>query len=258
MPNAHIKLLVTVKAYPALSAKYGEVVCVAGIQLEPGQRRWVRLYPLKFRALPFAARFKKYDIISVNVTPASDGRPESYRPDPDTVRVLDHLSTRDNWAARMEIIRPLVKRSLCEIKRLQALDRTSLGIFKPASVSGFLMVADQSDWDAQKRTALDQLNLLDTNHSELEKIPSTFRYRFRCEDQSCGGHDLSVIDWEVGAAYRSWRSRFAEHELKTKLRQKWLDEMCGPTKDTHFIVGNQHQHRQAFLVLGVVWPKLPG
>jgi hypothetical protein len=32
--------------------------------------------------------------------------------------------------------------------------------------------------------------------------------------------------------------------------------MCGPTKDTAFIVGNQHQYRQGFLVLGVWWPPL--
>lgn len=30
--------------------------------------------------------------------------------------------------------------------------------------------------------------------------------------------------------------------------------MCGAEKDTALIVGNQHLHRNAFLVLGVWWP----
>jgi hypothetical protein len=37
------KILITVKAYPTLSGKYGELVCIAGIR-EDGS--WVRIYPM--------------------------------------------------------------------------------------------------------------------------------------------------------------------------------------------------------------------
>ena len=40
------KVLITVKTYPSLSAKYGELVCTAGF-LEDGS--WIRLYPIPFR-----------------------------------------------------------------------------------------------------------------------------------------------------------------------------------------------------------------
>ncbi len=40
------KVLITVKTYPTLSAKYDELVCTAGFR-EDGT--WIRLYPVPFR-----------------------------------------------------------------------------------------------------------------------------------------------------------------------------------------------------------------
>ena len=57
-------LLVPVKAYPAISQKYGEVVCVAGIRTDPAAPAWVRMFPVAFRGIPFDQRFKKYQHIS--------------------------------------------------------------------------------------------------------------------------------------------------------------------------------------------------
>jgi hypothetical protein len=42
------KVLITVKTYPTLSRKHGELVCTAGVR-EDGSR--VRLYPIPFRLL---------------------------------------------------------------------------------------------------------------------------------------------------------------------------------------------------------------
>src|ERR1700674_3007527 len=39
-----ISLVVTVKAYPAISRKHGEAVCVAGIRTDTPEPRWVRLW----------------------------------------------------------------------------------------------------------------------------------------------------------------------------------------------------------------------
>jgi hypothetical protein len=59
-----ISLLVTVKAYPAISEKYGEVVCVAGIRTDTPQLEWARLHPVAFRDLPFAQRFNKWTCLT--------------------------------------------------------------------------------------------------------------------------------------------------------------------------------------------------
>lgn len=37
--------------------------------------------------------------------------------------------------------------------------------------------------------------------------------------------------------------------------KRWLDDLCGRHKDTHFFVGNQHLHPESFLVLGAYYPK---
>jgi hypothetical protein len=55
------RILITVKAYPNPSRKYGETVCCAGVDLSNSQL--VRLYPIKFRDLDEGKQFKKYSII---------------------------------------------------------------------------------------------------------------------------------------------------------------------------------------------------
>src|SRR5689334_20127159 len=46
-----VQFLPLVKAYPALSRKYGEVCCIAGVEITPRGPKWVRLYPVSFRTL---------------------------------------------------------------------------------------------------------------------------------------------------------------------------------------------------------------
>ncbi len=53
------RILITVKTYPCQSKKYGELVCTAGID-ERGN--WMRLYPIQFRNLKTAHRYKKIPV----------------------------------------------------------------------------------------------------------------------------------------------------------------------------------------------------
>lgn len=50
------RVLISVKTYPILSATYDELVCTAGFR-EDGS--WVRIYPVPYRKLKYADRFKK-------------------------------------------------------------------------------------------------------------------------------------------------------------------------------------------------------
>jgi len=52
-----MKVLITVKAYPAISKKYNETVCTAGITEEG---KWIRIYPIPFRQLEYDNQFRKY------------------------------------------------------------------------------------------------------------------------------------------------------------------------------------------------------
>jgi hypothetical protein len=248
-----ISLLVTVKAYPAISTKYGEVVCVAGIRTDTKRPEWVRLFPVPFRDLPFDQRFKKYDVIELEAQRhPSDARPESYLPNVDSLEVLQHLDTKKGWSRRRPFVEPLVLDSMCEIQRRQKGDGTSLGIFAPAEVGDFTIERNTAEWDPAKARVVVQPSLLFPGKKGLEKIPYRFRYQYRCGDSKCPGHHQSIIDWELAEAFRSWP--YPEPERLQKIRTRWLDQMCAASRETYFFVGNIHQHPEAFLVLGVFWP----
>ena len=46
-----LRVMITVKAAPNPSEKYGETVCVAGVSVDPSHPGWIRLYPINFRYL---------------------------------------------------------------------------------------------------------------------------------------------------------------------------------------------------------------
>ncbi len=62
-----IDFLPLVKAYPSLSKTYGEVSCIAGVEITPGGPRWIRLYPVPFRALDENQQFRKYQRVRLEV-----------------------------------------------------------------------------------------------------------------------------------------------------------------------------------------------
>ena len=90
------RILVTVKTYPTLSTKYGELVCTAGIR-EDGS--WVRIYPVPFRQLGETEKYKKFDWVECDlVRRTKDPRPESYFPlDNRELQAVGHMDTKDRW-----------------------------------------------------------------------------------------------------------------------------------------------------------------
>jgi hypothetical protein len=250
-----LEVLVTVKSSPVVGKKTGEAICVAGIRVDDGHQEWVRLFPFPFRDLPYERQFKKYQKIKVQAQKASsDTRPESWTPHYDTLELGDVLDTKKKWAARRVILDPLEVESMCEIRRRQELDGTSLGMFAPEDIE-LSIVHEPGDWDPAKAAALDQPSLFVPDKTRLERVPYRFKYDYRCSTPTCNGHSQTYIDWEITQAWRSWR--YPIDEKLEKLRSKFLDEMCSPDKDTRIFVGNQHLHHDSFLVLGVFWPPRP-
>jgi hypothetical protein len=253
--SGRISILVNVKAYPAVSEKYGEVVCVAGIRTDTETPTWVRLFPVAFRDMPFKQRFKKYQHITLEATKHSgDTRPETYRPNMDTIEIGEVIETKRTWAERRRYVEPLVMESMCAVQQRQERDGTSLGAFRPGEVLDLVVDDDVDAWDPDKEAIVAQPSLFMPTKQGLEKIPYRFRYRYRCATPGCNGHVQSMIDWELAESYRSWRERYERPVLLEKIRERFLEEMCGEAKDTILFVGNMHRHPKSFLVLGVFWP----
>jgi hypothetical protein len=258
-----IDFIPLVKAYPALSRKYGEVSCVAGVEMATDGPSWIRLYPVPFRSLDDDKQFRKYQTVRVRVTPhRGDLRPETRRPDLESIELRgDPISSKNGWALRRRFVEPLMVASMCEITRRQRRDRTSLGVFRPGRVID--LEIEKASVDEGKRQIakawVAQTSLLDGLGSderasqlrELEQAPWTFKYRYECNEAGCRTHTQSIIDWEIAQFYR--RVRHFD-DWRDRMRTRWLDEICGPDRDTAFFVGNMHQHPRSFLVLGVWWP----
>ncbi len=254
MPLETKRVLVVVKAYPNPSKKYEETVCCAGIDLKTGQ--WIRLYPIPFRDLDESKKFSKYTIIDVQCEKAiRDRRIESYRVNSDSIRIIKTLDTSQGWRKRKQILLPTVSQSFCHILS-EVKQNRSLGMFKPIEVSFSVQKADAFN-SVKRHACYTQLSFFNKQKKEIEKIPYDFYYHFKCQNEpDCPGHQLKIIDWEIGQAYRAWRKICPTQEnLLLKLREKWL-YIVSSSKDAYFIVGNLHFPRKQFMILGVFYPPI--
>lgn len=251
----NVRALVTVKTYPTPSRTYSELVCTAALIPDEG---FIRLFPVQFRDLPYEKWYSKYDWIDVEVEPHGerDKRPDSYRPIQDSIEVVGHIDSSRGWAERRRLVLPFASPSLEELMyQRRENDGPSLGLFRPAEVLDLEWTPTDAEWSSADHAKLTQCSLFGRDRAPLQKLPFEFRYRFRCDDPRCrGNHRIMIIDWEVGALFLSMREQHGEARALDAVREKFLGELCGPGKDTHFYVGTAHYPRETWLILGVFWP----
>lgn len=261
------KVLVTVKTYPTPSERHLETVCVAGVRLDTPQPEWVRLYPIPFRVEAFAGyQFKKYQIIDVPIRPRGgrDVRPESFQPFNEKIELGDVVKTPSNWKKRKELLGDLIGAvTVCDLVKINRattwdLPAPSLGLIKPRDIK--LKLEEGKGWTAKQRAKVEsaaQPNLFTSEaqiRNQLEPPPYQLKVHYKCMTDECRGHKQTIIDWEVGSAAYNWRKFYPENEIGDRLHAKW-SELMGSDKDIHFYVGNQHQHRHSFSILGTWSPK---
>ncbi len=246
-------VLITVKAYPNPSKKYGETICCAGVDVDT--HHWIRLYPITFRDLDQSQKFKKYNIIKVKCQKANDRRIESYKVDCETIQIVDHLDTKkDRWMRRKQIVLPLTSSSFCQILE-DTQQNKSLGLFKPSRINFHCQKTTLQD-ERKRQACYAQLTFFDKAKGEIEQIPFDFYYSFTCLNAPCcPGHKLPIVDWELGQSYRKWRYKYKPQDiLLDKIRERWLGRMCAKKNDVYFYVGNMKRFRNYFMVLGVFYP----
>jgi hypothetical protein len=248
------RFLITIKAAPNPSTKYGETVCVGGLDVDCGS--WTRLYPIPFRDLDKDQKFRKHAIVEASVRKAKeDRRPESHKVNVDSIRPAGYLDTKNRWERRKALVFPAVSSSFCEIMRRRQLDDLSMGAFRPTEIDFSWVKASVRDSD-RRDACYAQLSFVNPTRRALEPVPYNFRYQFKCQGEpSCLGHDLAIIDWELPAAWYNWRFKYPSIDEKLKhIRHNWLEVMCAPDRDTVFFVGNTKRFRDVFMVGGVFFP----
>jgi hypothetical protein len=259
------KVLITVKTYPTLSAKYDELVCTAGFR---GDGTWIRIYPVPFRKKSYNEQYKKYDWIELDlVKNTSDFRPESYRPysHDSEIRIVDHLDTKNNWFKRKSIVLDNVYHNLTELIAA-AKDkniRTSLAVFKPASVKDFKIESVDREWDKDKLAKLQQMNLFQTATDDAFEVVKKLPYKFSyiIVDNQGTSSTMMIEDWEIGQLY--WNC-LANHEGNEALacadvKAKYFDDFA-KTKDLHLFLGttqiHHHVSHNPFMIIGTFYPKI--
>jgi len=254
-----MRVLITVKAAPNPSEKYGETVCVAGLRLDLDAGGWVRLYPVNFRELDSDGKFRKYDVVSLMARPnPGDPRAESWRPLMDTLKVETHLPP---WQRRQRYIDEYVDGTMCgliEAARERPPAR-SLAAIRPRKVTG-IDIEPHGPWTADEQRKIDayvnQLELPGIGRGPRTALdPPRFRgwYRYTCRAPGCGQHRQGIYDWEWVALQRNLAGR-SDTEARAALQARFLDEICAPSNDLVFFVGNQQKRPQGFMVLGAFYP----
>jgi hypothetical protein len=252
IPNAEV--FITVKTYPILSHKYGELVCTAGIC----NGKLIRIYPIRFRSLNGYQKYAKFQWIRLNLKHRGnkDPRLESYSPNGDITLGAKIGAGPDGWAARMRIINQLTMHdNVAElIKLAKAKPFPSLAALRPKKILAFTIEDTARDWTEEQKAYFHQLDLFEEEREPPEKIPYTYSYRFTTEDGK--ERKLMIEDWEIGALYRNCLQRCDGDEAAANhmVRQKY--ETFAKNPNLFFFVGTTLKHHwqspNPFIIIGVV------
>lgn len=253
------EILISVKTYPMPSSKYDESVCTAGFTRN---KKWVRIYPIPFRNLPYASQYKKYDWIEIDIEKnPSDFRVESYRPVKlDTnIKILSHVSTESNWNERKKIVLVEIDEDMQRLVK-DAKDKNkykSLSVFKPKKIIDFHATSTNRQWSIAKQRILEQENLFETKGELIKKLPYKFFYKFI--DSNGKECNMMIEDWEIGELFWKCLSRRRDEKKAIEdVKNKYFNDLA-LTKDIHFYLGTTREYhliaKNPFLIIGLFYPK---
>src|SRR5664279_1952381 len=196
LQRRQVEVMVLVKATPQPSTKYGDTVCVAGALLGQGPVRWIRLYPIPFRYLESAAKFRKYENVKVALRPtAGDYRPESAKVN---LEQIVGGPMAGDWKSRAPIVEQLAGPSMCDLLAGVTANpnATSLGAVRPRDVDDVLDFEEHGPWSPERmrkmQSVADQDSLFGIAETKQVVLqPPRFKVwlRWRCESPRCSaGH----------------------------------------------------------------------
>jgi hypothetical protein len=234
------RVVILVKALPQPSKRYGETVCCAGVTAD---RKWKRLYPVRFRHLQGDQSFFRWNWVTFKYTqPLRDQRTESCHVFEDSIAVDGMLPKKE----RSRLLNSLILGSAKHAMKLGQ----SLALIRPRNTR-FLTKSKSEAAIAKEREAYRlaarQDSFFDERLATLE--PSPYDFRFTFEDES-GRHDYQNGDWEAYAMF--WRERNRASEARAL---KWMDETFNsdfPKRGMVFAIGNQMKRPQTWQLLGVI------
>jgi hypothetical protein len=254
------RLLVWGTTYPEFSKKHYETVCTGAI--DGDTRQLLRIYPITLRYLkePFA-RYQWIEVPTQRNT--KDPRPESYHIQQEAIVLGDTLDTKKQWASRSEwVLSPgNLYQSVEALKAAQADNGTSLWLVRPRKINRFYVKrkpeSERQEWEEKREQAIKVKELFvdaEAKTRDLAFMPISYRVDFLCNDASCKGHDMSILDWGVYVLSRKIYGQSGDATAQKKVLEK-LEEICNlDTHDCYFFLGNTQAHPASFMVVGIYYP----
>ncbi len=234
-------MLVLAKAYPVVSSKYQELVCVAGIT-ESGELR--RIYPVPWETFWRQKGFKKKAWIEYeSLGPKTeDSRKESIKIDPKTIVNAGEAT----YAEVLGLISPHVSTVEKHVKDFKETDK-SLGFVKP-NIIDFI----REERLNKRMEGLKPQQTLDGKSAvRIDIIPEQLSYVYTSGPADDKVHTHMCEDWELGALYRQYLPD--TDKAYEKCKQKFLAELP-KKKDLHFMLGT-HFRWKTPLLISVLYPR---
>lgn len=206
---------ILVKALPHRSSKYFETVCCAGVGRDGN---WRRQYPVPFRILNDAQKFKRWDWINYNYTLSSeDSRKESQKVIPESLVVGSRVKTSE----RSRILGPKIRSSFDEADNL----RESLTLIRPTSLELIAHKKSLSEIVKEERKHAElasQMSLFDATAKPLKICSMSFKAKWR--DSDGGYHIHECDDWETSAAYNRFERQYGSEKAIEFLKEKYENQ----------------------------------
>lgn len=258
------KILIVAKTYPTKSKKYKELVCTAGVDEEGNQ---YRIYPIPTKTLKEYEGFKKYTWIDAEIEKdKSDSRPESFKINTSSVKLLSTINTDKNWQYRKDILlKSKVYNSLKEIISLaNKTNELSLCLFKPNKFLHIYFEAKEKE-DFTEKEIIEYKNanasLFEHNSScEIEfnimpQLPYSIKMVF--EDINGKKSKMNILDWEISQLFWTLQNKKKnDTEMKQGIKDKlnWMLE----DRDLYLCLGTMKQMHgwtdNPFTIIGLFYP----
>jgi hypothetical protein len=75
---------------------------------------------------------------------------------------------------------------------------------------------------------------------------------FRCDDDKCKGHEMSILDWEIDALYHRLIAEHLVPDIAADHVVEMIQErMLAPSIDARLYLGNLSSHPQSFTIVGL-------
>lgn len=237
--------IILVKAAPRRSDTFGETVCCAGLD---NAGKWVRLYPVSFRQLEDAQRFRRWDRIRYRWSKpkaTKDIREESRRVDPNSIEIEKPLRPADRN-------RLLSRCKVGGLKREREAGR-SLALLV-AEILEFWAVRHTEDELARRDGVLANLRAQDDLFKPAAQLipmrtcPYSFHYRYRDDD---GVHEGTCQDWETEQTYFArLRDLGSERAALDWVENKFGEEY--PRRGMALAMGTHRYRADQWLINGVI------